>query len=42
VNWADLKKQTTVDGETVVYTETGEVVPGVVAKAREDVFEVTK
>ena len=42
VNWADLKKATTLDGETVVYTETGEVVPGVVAKAREDVFEVTK
>jgi len=42
VNWADLKKATTLDGETVVYAETGEVVPGVVAKAREDVFEVTK
>lgn len=42
VNWSDLKKQTTVEGETVIYTETGEVVPGVVAKAREDVFEVTK
>ena len=42
VNWADLKKQTTVKGEAVVFTETGEVVPGVVAKAREDVFEVTK
>ena len=42
VNWSDLKKATTLDGETVVYTETGEVVPGVVAKAREDVFEVTK
>jgi S-DNA-T family DNA segregation ATPase FtsK/SpoIIIE len=42
VNWADLKKSTTLDGETVVYAETGEVVPGVVAKAREDVFEVTK
>jgi len=42
VNWADLKKQTTVKGEAVVFTDTGEVVPGVVAKAREDVFEVTK
>ena len=42
VNWADLKKATTLDGETVVYAETGEVVPGVVAKAREDVFDVTK
>ena len=42
INWADLKKATTLDGETVVYAETGEVVPGVVAKAREDVFEVAK
>jgi hypothetical protein len=42
VNWADLKKATVVDGETVVFTETGEVIQGVVAKDREDVFEVKK
>lgn len=42
VNWADLKKSTLVDGNTVIYTETGEVVPGVVAKPRDDVFEVVK
>lgn len=40
VDWAELKKQTMLDGETVVYSETGEVIPGIVAKARDDVFEV--
>ena len=42
INWAELKKQTVVNGETVLLADTGEVVPGVVAKVREDVFEVTK
>ena len=42
INWAELKKLTVVNGETVLLADTGEVVPGVVAKVREDVFEVTK
>ena len=40
INWAELKKQTVVNGETVVLADTGEVIPGVVAKERPDVFEV--
>lgn len=40
--WGAYKKYTTVQGENVVSTETGEVIPGIVAKAREDVFEVVK
>lgn len=40
INWAELKKQTAVNGESVVLAETGEVIPGIVAKDREDVFEV--
>ena len=42
LNWGDLKKQTTLDGEAVVLADTGEIIPGVVAKARPDVFEVAK
>lgn len=42
LNWGDLKKQTAVDGENVVLVETGEIIPGVVAKERPDVFEVSK
>ena len=40
INWAELKKQTVVNGETVVLADTGEVIPGAVAKERADVFEV--
>ena len=40
--WGAYKKYTEVQGENVVSTETGEVIPGVVAKAREDIFEVAK
>lgn len=40
INWAELKKQTVVKGETVVLADTGEVIPGAVAKERPDVFEV--
>lgn len=40
IDWAELKKQTAVDGETVVLAETGEVIPGVVARPRPDLFEV--
>lgn len=40
VTWGELKKLTTLDGEKVVLTETGEIVDGVVAVPREDVFEV--
>ena len=40
VNWGELKKLTTLDGEKVVLAETGEIVSGVVAVPREDVFEV--
>lgn len=42
INWGDLKKFTEVQGEAVVLKDTGEIIPGVVAKARDDVFEVTK
>jgi len=38
VNWADLKKKANVSGEDVLYE--GEVIPGITAKARPDVFEV--
>lgn len=38
INWADLKKCTDVSGEDVLYE--GEVIPGVIAKPRPDVFEV--
>ena len=40
INWAELKKATVRDGERLCYAETGEVIPGVVAKARPDQFEV--
>ena len=42
VAWGELKKATAVNGETVVLAETGEVVNGVIARARDDVFEVSK
>ena len=38
VSWADLKKKADVSGEDVLYE--GEVIPGITAKARQDVFEV--
>lgn len=40
VTWGELKKLTTLDGEKVVLAETGEIVSGVVAIERPDVFEV--
>lgn len=40
INWTELKKLTVVNGETVVLADTGEVIPGAVAKERDDVFEV--
>lgn len=40
VAWGELKKMVAVDGDKVVIAETGEVVPGVTAQPREDVFEV--
>lgn len=40
VNWGELKKRTTISGETVVLVDTGEVISGVVAKSRDDIFEV--
>jgi len=40
INWGELKKQTVVNGETVVLADTGEVIPGAMAKERPDVFEV--
>ena len=40
INWGELKKQTVVNGETVLLADTGEVIPGAVAKERADVFEV--
>lgn len=40
IAWGELKKVTETQGEQVILKETGEVVPGIVAKAREDVFEV--
>jgi hypothetical protein len=42
IAWGELKKATALDGETVVMAETGEVIPGVKAFPRDDVFEVTK
>lgn len=38
--WDELKPLTTVDGESVVITETGEIVDGVKAVARPDKFDV--
>jgi hypothetical protein len=38
VSWADLKKKADVSGEDVLYE--GEVIPGITAKPRPDVFEV--
>lgn len=40
IAWGELKKATQTKGEQVILKETGEVLPGIVAKAREDVFEV--
>ena len=39
-DWAALKPLTTVDGESVVLVETGEIVDGVKAVARPDKFDV--
>lgn len=40
LDWAGLKKLTAISGEHVTYAETGEIIPGIVAEARPDVFEV--
>ena len=40
VNWGELKKLTALDGEAVVLAETGEVIQGIIARERPDVFEV--
>lgn len=40
IMWGDLKKATALQGEQVIYAETGEVIPGIKAVPREDVFEV--
>lgn len=42
VAWGELKKVTETQGDKVIYKDTGEVVPGVVAVERPDVFEVVK
>lgn len=42
VAWGELKKATETQGDKVIYKDTGEVVPGVVAVERPDVFEVVK
>ena len=42
VVWGELKKATETQGDKVIYKDTGEVVPGVVAVKRPDVFEVVK
>jgi hypothetical protein len=42
VAWGELKKATETQGDKVIFKDTGEVVPGVVAKERPDVFEVVK
>ena len=42
VAWGELKKATETQGDKVIYKDTGEVVPGVVAVERPDVFEVSK
>lgn len=39
-DWASLKKLTVVQGENVVFIETGEVIDGITANEREDIFEV--
>lgn len=40
INWADLKKKLTVNGEQAVFSDTGEIVPGICVVDRPDVFEV--
>ena len=40
LNWKDLKPLTQIVGNTVVVTETGEVIPGITATEREDEFSV--
>lgn len=42
INWADLKKKLTVNGEQAVFADTGEIVPGICVVDRPDVFEVKK
>ena len=42
LDWAALKKHTVISGDTVTFAETGEIIPGLVARARADVFEVMK
>lgn len=40
LKWGDMKDKLTINGETAVYTETGEIVPGVKIVEREPVFKV--
>jgi phage host-nuclease inhibitor protein Gam len=40
LKWADLKKVIAANGETAVYPETGEIIPGVKVVEREPVFTV--
>ena len=42
IAWGELKKATETRGDSVVYKDTGEIVPGVVAVPRADAFEVMK
>jgi hypothetical protein len=39
-DWAAIKAASTVNGETLVDTETGEIIPGVTVAARPDKFDV--
>lgn len=38
--WADLKPLTRIDGEELVFTETGEIIPGAKATPRPDEFRM--
>jgi phage host-nuclease inhibitor protein Gam len=40
LKWAELKKVITANGETAIYPETGEIIPGVKVVEREPVFTV--
>jgi len=40
LKWADLKKVITANGETAIYPETGEIIPGVKVVERDPVFVV--
>ena len=40
VDWAELKKRLEICGEQAAFTETGEIVPGIIVAEREPVFKV--